>query len=76
MSTKNAVSKADSDDPLDQEIDFSEGVQGFHAKRRKDAAMLILLEGELARQFKNRAEVLAALRAFLKNRRKSAPSKK
>jgi hypothetical protein len=63
MSTKKDAS---SSDPLDREIDFSEGVHGFHAARRKGKARLVLIEGELARQFKSTAEVTAALRAYLK----------
>lgn len=70
MTTKSADPRLDDSDPLDREFDFSKGVQGFFAKRRKGNARVVFLEGELAREFKDAAEVEKALKAYLRQRKR------
>jgi hypothetical protein len=70
MTTKRASQKHEEPDPLDREFDFSKGVQGFFAKRRTGDARVIFLQGELAREFKDDAEVEKALKAYLRQRRR------
>jgi hypothetical protein len=73
MTTKRANQGNDDSDPLDREFDFSNGVQGFFAKRKSGGARVIFLEGELARAFNDDAEIEKALRAYLRERgRKTA----
>jgi hypothetical protein len=70
MTTKRANHEHDDSDPLDREFDFSHGVQGFFAKRRAGKARVVFLEGELAKEFKDDAEIVEALKAYLLQRRR------
>ena len=59
------------DEPEDQmrpEYDFSDGVRGKHAKRYAEGSNVVVLDPDVAAEFKTSEEVNQALRELLKQR--------
>ena len=52
------------------EYDFSQGVRGKYAKRFAEGTNLVLLEPDVAAEFRSAAAVNKALRGILKSRAK------
>jgi hypothetical protein len=52
------------------EYDFSQGVRGKYAKRFAEGTNLVLLEPDVAAEFRSAAAVNKALRGVLKSRSK------
>ena len=60
----------DHGDDLRPEYDFRGGVRGKYAKRYRDGSNVVVLDPDVASQFKDSQEVNQALRTFLKDRAK------
>jgi hypothetical protein len=60
----------DHGDDLRPEYDFRGGVRGKYAKRYRDGSNVVVLDPDVASQFKDSREVNQALRTFLKDRAK------
>lgn len=60
----------DQGDDLRPEYDFRGGVRGKYAKRFRDGSDVVVLDPDVASQFKDSREVNQALRTFLKDRAK------
>jgi len=66
--TKNP--KQDSNDEMRPEYDFSAGVRGKYAQRFREGTNVIVLDPDVAAEFKDSAAVNDALRQVLKARAK------
>lgn len=67
------MKKADSpDSDMREEYDFSEGVRGKYADRFAEGSNVVVLDPDVAAEFKTRKAVNDALRAQLKNGRRAA----
>ena len=66
----SATSKPSDHDDLRPEYDFRSGVRGKYAKRYREGSNVVVLDPDVASQFKDSREVNQALRAFLKDRAK------
>ena len=62
--------KHDSSDEMRPEYDFSAGVRGKYAQRFREGTNVIVLDPDVAAEFKDSAAVNAALRQVLKARAK------
>lgn len=60
----------DQGDDLRPEYNFRGGVRGKYVKRYRDGSNVVVLDPDVASQFKDSREVNQALRAFLKDRAK------
>jgi hypothetical protein len=63
-------SKSGSSDEMRPEYDFSRGVRGKYAQRFREGANVIVLDPDVAAEFKDSAAVNDALRQLLKARAK------
>lgn len=61
----------DSEDTMREEYDFSEGVVGKYAERYKAGTNVVLLEPDVAKEFKSSEEVNRALRVYLRDKKQS-----
>lgn len=57
-------------DDVRPEYDFRNGIRGKYAKRFREGTNVVVLDPDVASQFKDSHEVNQALRAFLKDRAK------
>jgi hypothetical protein len=64
------VSRANGDDKMRTEYNFSGGVPRKYAKRYAEGTNLILLDPDLAAEFPDSRSVSRALRAYLKSKSK------
>ena len=65
--------KADGQDPdLRDEYDFSDGVKGKYADEFAEGSNVVVLDPDVAAEFKTRKAVNDALRAQLKNGRRAS----
>ena len=62
--------KQDSNDEMRPEYDFSAGVRGKYAQRFREGTNVIVLDPDVAAEFKDSAAVNDALRQVLKARAK------
>ncbi|HUP25690.1 MAG TPA: hypothetical protein VNB06_22460 [Thermoanaerobaculia bacterium] len=67
---KKSDKPSDHRDDLRPEYDFRDGVRGKYAKRYREGSNVVVLDPDVASQFKDSREVNQALRAFLKDRAK------
>ena len=63
---------AESRDEMRAEYDFSGGVRGKYVQRFREGTNIIILEPDVAAEFKDSAAVNDALREVLKSRRKGS----
>jgi hypothetical protein len=61
---------ANSSDDLRSEYDFSRGVRGKYAERFREGANIVVLDPDVAAEFKDSQAVNDALRTILKTRAK------
>ena len=61
---------SDSPDDMRPEYDFSKGVRGKYAQRFREGTNVVVLDPDVAAEFKDSAAVNEALRRFLKSRAK------
>lgn len=67
------MKKADSSDfDMREEYDFSDGVRGKYADRFAEGSNVVVLDPDVAAEFKTRKAVNDALRAQLKNGRRAS----
>ncbi len=65
--------KTDGQDPdMRDEYDFSDGVRGKYADRFAEGSNVVVLDPDVAAEFKTRKAVNDALRAQLKNGRRAS----
>ena len=65
--------KTDDQDPdMRDEYDFSDGVRGKYADRFAEGSNVVVLDPDVAAEFKTRKAVNDALRAQLKNGRRAS----
>ena len=65
--------KADGQDPdMRDEYDFGDGVRGKYADRFAEGSNVVVLDPDVAAEFKTRKAVNDALRAQLKNGRRAS----
>ncbi len=65
--------KTDGQDPdMGAEYDFSDGVRGKYADRFAEGSNVVVLDPDVAAEFKTRKAVNDALRAQLKNGRRAS----
>jgi hypothetical protein len=65
--------KTDGQDPdMQAEYDFSDGVRGKYADRFAEGSNVVVLDPDVAAEFKTRKAVNDALRAQLKNGRRAS----
>ena len=64
-------SKDEPEDEMRPEYDFSEGVRGKYAKRHAEGSNVVVLDPDVAAEFKTSEEVNRALRELLRNRQAS-----
>jgi hypothetical protein len=64
------TSKSDSSDEMRPEYDFSRGERGKYAQRFREGTNVIVLDPDVAAEFKDSAAVNDALRQLLKARAK------
>jgi len=65
--------KADGQDPdMRDEYDFSDGVRGKYADRFAEGSNVVVLDPDVAAEFKTRKSVNDALRSQLKNGRRAS----
>jgi hypothetical protein len=60
----------DHNDDSRPEYDFRGGVRGKYAKRYREGSNVVVLDPDVASQFKDSREVNQALRAYLRDRAK------
>jgi hypothetical protein len=53
-------------DPLDREIDFRGGVRGKYARRYAEGTNIVLLEPDVAKEFRTSTAVNTALRRLIR----------
>jgi hypothetical protein len=61
---------SESSDEMRPEYDFSGGVRGKYVQRFREGTNIVILEPDVAAEFKDSAAVNDALREVLKSRRK------
>ena len=61
--------KPDSNDEPEEEFDFSNGVRGKYVERLKEGSNVVLLDPDVAAEFKTPQAVNRALRVYLKTKR-------
>lgn len=67
------MKKADSpDSDMREEYDFSDGVRGKYADRFAEGSNVVVLDPDVAAEFKTRKAVNDALRSQLKNGRRAS----
>ena len=67
---KNTDKASDSSDDLRPEYDFSGGVRGKYAQRVREGTNIVVLDPDVAAEFKDSQAVNDALRRLLKSRAK------
>ena len=67
---KNPSKQADSSDEMRPEYDFSKGERGKYAQRFREGTNVVVLDPDVAAEFKDSAAVNDALRRLLKARAK------
>ena len=67
---KKTNKPSDSSDELRPEYDFSGGVRGKYAQRFREGTNIVVLDPDVAAEFKDSQAVNAALRTLLKTRAK------
>ena len=67
---KKNSKQADSSDEMRPEYDFSGGVRGKYVQRVREGTNIVVLDPDIAAEFKNSAAVNEALRKVLKARAK------
>jgi hypothetical protein len=67
---KKTSKPSDSGDDLRPEYDFSAGVRGKYAQRFREGTNIVVLDPDVAAEFKDSQAVNAALRTLLKTRPK------
>ncbi len=67
---KKNSKQADSSSEMRPEYDFSQGVRGKYVQRFREGTNIIVLDPDVAAEFKNSAAVNEALRKVLKARAK------
>ena len=67
---KKNSKQADSSDEMRPEYDFSGGVRGKYVQRFREGTNIVVLDPDIAAEFKNSAAVNEALRKVLKARAK------
>lgn len=65
-SATNRKSRKTSDPEMRPEYDFSNAVRGKYYKRYRESTNVVVLEPDVAKRFKNAADVNAALRSIAK----------
>ena len=61
--------KPDSNDEPEEEFDFSDGVRGKYVDRLKEGSNVVLLDPDVAAEFKTPQAVNRALRVYLKTKK-------
>jgi hypothetical protein len=61
--------KPDSNDEPKEEFDFSNGVRGKYVERLKEGSNVVLLDPDVAAEFKTPQDVNRALRVYLKTKK-------
>lgn len=61
--------KPDSNDEPEEEFDFSNGVRGKYVERLKEGSNVVLLDPDVAAEFKTPQDVNRALRVYLKTKK-------
>jgi len=67
---KNPSKQPDSSDEMRPEYDFSKGVRGKYVERFREGTNVVVLDPDVAAEFKDSAAVNNALRQLLKARTK------
>ena len=67
---KKTSKRSDSGDDLRPEYDFSQGVRGKYAQRFREGTNIVVLDPDVAAEFKDSQAVNDALRTLLKTRAK------
>ena len=67
---KNPSKQSDSSDEMRPEYDFSKGVRGKYVQRFREGTNVVVLDPDVAAEFKDSAAVNNALRQLLKARGK------
>ena len=67
---KNPSKQPDSSDDMRPEYDFSKGVRNKYAQRFREGTNVVILDPDVAAEFKDSAAVNDALRRLLKARAK------
>ena len=62
----NRKRPAEEPDPLDREIDFRGGVRGKYYKRYMEGTNIVLLEPDVAKEFRTSTAVNTALRRLIR----------
>lgn len=65
---KKTDKQSGSNDDLRPEYDFSDGERGKYAKRYREGSNIVVLDPDVAAEFKSSQEVNQALRSYLKDR--------
>jgi hypothetical protein len=65
---KEPEQSASPNDEMKSEYDFREGIRGKYSKHFPQASTVVVLDPDIAAEFKNSEAVNAALRALLKDR--------
>ena len=60
----------DSDEETEEEFDFSDGVRGKYVARLKEGSNVVVLDPDVAAEFKTPQAVNRALRVYLKTKKK------
>ena len=61
--------KPDSNDEPEEEFDFSNGVRGKYVERLKEGSNVVLLDPDVAAEFKTPQAVNRALRVYLRTKK-------
>jgi len=61
--------KTSSDDEMREEYDFSQGVRNKYAERLKGGSNVVILDPDVAAEFKDSQAVNRALRVYLKTKK-------
>ena len=67
---KKTDKSSEHNEDLRPEYDFRGGIRGKYAKRYREGSNVVVLDPDVASQFKDSREVNQALRAYLKDRAK------